>query len=245
MGKAKEPENPFHNSYSRHLTDSKTSGDAWRIFRIVSEFVDGFEKLSAIGQPAVTLFGSSKSNHRDLYYKKARKLAGLLAKNKIAVITGGGPGIMEAANKGAFESGGMSIGINIDLPNEQLSNPYATHLISMRYFFVRKVMLVKYAEAFVIFPGGFGTLDELFEAWTLMQTLKIDPFPIILCGSEFWNGMMDWVRDSLLKNRYIEEKDLDFIKIMDDPSEIMKEIKAFIKKRKGQKIYPHPIELLP
>jgi len=235
---------PLAHPYNHFMADSSTTGDAWRIFRIVSEFVDGFEKLSAIG-PAVTVFGSSRVNSKNPYYRKARKIAGMLAKKKIAVMTGGGPGIMEAANRGAFESGGISVGINIELPEEQASNLFATHLLSMRYFFVRKVMLVKYAKAFVIFPGGFGTLDELFEAWTLIQTLRINPFPIILCGSKFWNGAMGWLRKYILKGRYIGKRDFDLVKILDDPGDVVKAIEPFIKNREKRKEAIQPFDILP
>lgn len=235
----KKPAAPHYNQY---LTDAKAQGDAWRIFRIVSEFVDGFERLADIG-PAVTVFGSSRVKSDDPYYKKAETLGTMLAKKKIAVISGGGPGIMEGANKGAFEAGGKSIGINIELPEEQASNVYTTHQINMRYFFVRKVLLVKYAEAFVIFPGGFGTMDELFEAWTLIQTLKVKPFPIILCGSEFWGGMIEWLRGAVLKNKYIDPKDMELVKIIDDPKDIVREVDASIKKNNKQQKTTLPFDL--
>lgn len=228
--------------YNRFIADARTSGDAWRIFRIVSEFVDGFERLHSIG-PAVTIFGSSRVSSDDLYYVKARKIAGMLAKKKIGVITGGGPGIMEASNRGAYEAGGISVGLNIELPEEQPSNAYVTHLLSMRYFFVRKVLLVKFAEAFIVFPGGFGTLDELFEAWTLIQTLRVEPFPIILCGSEFWNGMMDWLEGYILKNNYIDKQDLEYVKVMDDPAKIVKEVTPFIKNYWKKNGVPRPFEM--
>ena len=235
----RKPAVPHYNQY---LTDAKTQGDAWRIFRIVSEFVDGFERLADLA-PAVTVFGSSRVKSDNPFYKKAETLGRMLAKKNIAVISGGGPGIMEAANKGAFEAGGKSIGINIELPEEQASNVYTTHQINMRYFFVRKVLLVKYAEAFVIFPGGFGTLDELFEAWTLIQTLKVEPFPIILCGSEFWGGMMQWLRGYILKNQYIDRKDLELVKIIDDPKDIVRTVGASIKKNNKQQKTTQPFGL--
>ncbi len=240
-GKKIEQKPPL-NSYSRFLTKSRTSGDAWRIFRIVSEFVDGFERLSDIG-PAVTVFGSSRVTRRDPYYVKARKLGELFAQRNIAVITGGGPGIMEAVNRGAFEMGGKSVGINIELPEEQAANPYATHHLSMRYFFVRKVMLVKYADAFVIFPGGFGTLDELFESWTLIQTLRIKPFPIILCGSDFWGGMMEWLRSHILKRKYIKKKELELVRIIDDPLNIAEELETSVKNNNNKNKETLPFDM--
>src|SRR5882724_8811324 len=172
---------------------SPLANDTWRIFRIMSEFVEGFESLANIGR-AVSIFGSARTKPDDPYYKAAEKTAALLAKGKFAVITGGGPGIMEAANKGAYESGGTSVGCNIALPHEQEANRYQHITLDFHYFYVRKVMFVKYASAFICFPGGYGTLDEFFETLTLIQTLKIQAFPIILYGSAYWNGLVDWIR---------------------------------------------------
>ena len=189
--------------------------NAWRLFRILGEFADGFEALSDVGR-AVTIFGSARGVLAPEYYEKAQQLSDALVHSGYAVLTGGGPGIMEAANKGAFEAGGRSVGLNIDLPFEQAPNPYQTDEITFRYFFVRKVMLVKYASAFAVFPGGFGTLDELFEALTLIQTLKILPFPVFLVGSEFWRGLVSWIHDTLVVRGTISPEDVDLFKVVDD-----------------------------
>lgn len=216
------------NNVEQYLIDEFKVGDTWRMFKILSEFVEGFEKLSKI-EPAVSIFGSAraKEDHRD--YKKARKLGKMLAENGITVLTGGGPGVMEAANRGATESGGQSIGVNIELPFEQKPNPYAKKIISFNYFFVRKVMLVKYASAFVIFPGGFGTMDEFFEAITLIQTKKMKYFPLILVEQDYWKGLIDWLKDTMLANGFISKNDLDLIIIEDDLHKIMAIIKEFLK----------------
>jgi hypothetical protein len=222
-------DNYKNDSYvEQYLIDEFKVGDTWRMFKILSEFVEGFEKLSKI-EPAVSIFGSAraKEDHRD--YKKARKLGKMLAENGITVLTGGGPGIMEAANRGATESGGQSIGVNIELPLEQKPNPYAKKIISFNYFFVRKVMLVKYASAFVIFPGGFGTMDEFFEAITLIQTKKMKYFPLILVEQDYWKGLIDWLKDTMLANGFISKNDLDLIIIEDDLHKIMAIIKEFLK----------------
>ncbi|MEF3254056.1 MAG: TIGR00730 family Rossman fold protein [Deferribacterales bacterium] len=212
----------------QYIIDDIKVGDTWRVFKILSEFVEGFENLSKV-EPAVSIFGSAriKEDHPD--YKKARELGNLLAKNGITVLTGGGPGIMEAANRGAAEAGGQSVGLNIELPFEQKPNPYAKKTITFNYFFVRKVMLVKYARAFVIFPGGFGTMDEFFEALTLIQTKKILPFPLILVDGKYWGGLINWIKDEMLRNNFIKDTDLDYIKIMEEPEEILEHIKTFMK----------------
>ena len=207
-----------------------TREDPWRVFRIMSEFVDGFEDLSEIGQ-AVTVFGSARSKPSDKYYKLAEKIAAKLVKAKYAVITGAGSGIMEAANKGAKEAGGKSIGLNIDIPIAQKPNPYVTHLIDFKYFFCRKVMFIKYAKAFVVVPGGYGTMDEFFEAITLIQTLRIRSFPVILIGKEYWEGLIGWMKKQMLKNKLISKKDLNIFQITDSPDEVIKIIKAFSKKK--------------
>ncbi len=182
--------------------DTGPSGnDSWRVFRIMAEFVEGFESLANIGS-AVTIFGSARTKPDDVYYKAAEKTARLLAKKKFAVITGGGPGIMEAANKGAFEAGGMSIGCNITLPHEQEANKYQQITLDFHYFYVRKVMFVKYANAFICFPGGFGTLDEFFETITLMQTLKIQAVPVLLYGKSYWSGLLEWITTTLAPEVY-------------------------------------------
>ena len=212
----------------QYLIDNLRVQDTWRIFRIMAELVEGFDALSKIPK-AVTVFGSARVNEEDVYYQKARFIGKLLAENNIPVLTGGGPGIMEAANRGAYENNGLSIGLNIELPMEQKPNPYLNHLISFKYFFVRKLMLIKYGWTYIIFPGGFGTLDEFFEAVTLIQTHKIKPFPIILVGSEYWEGLVKWIKDTILFNNFINEKDLDIFKIIDDPYEIMNEVIKCVK----------------
>ena len=203
--------------------------NAWRLFRILGEFAEGFEALSDIGR-AVTIFGSARSVLARDSYEAAERFAHQLVKAGYAVLTGGGPGIMEAANKGAFEAAGRSIGLNIDLPFEQAPNPYQTDEITFRYFFVRKVMLVKYAAAFVVFPGGFGTLDELFESLTLIQTLKILPFPVFLVGSEFWGGLVSWIHGTLVAQGTISPEDVDLFRVTDDVERIPGEIEAYYRK---------------
>ena len=203
-----------------------TKEDPWRIFRIMAEVVDGFEELSGIG-PAVTVFGSAKTEPGDKYYKLAEQTAADLVKDGYAVITGAGSGIMEAANKGAKDAGGASIGLNIQVPVVQKPNKYVTSLINFRYFFCRKVMFVKYARAFVIFPGGFGTMDEFFESITLIQTEKIGEFPVILVGSEYWSGLVEWMKTSMLKKDRIDKKDLDIFTVVDTPKEVSQTIKNF------------------
>lgn len=189
--------------------------NAWRMFRILGEFAEGFETLRDVGK-AVTVFGSARDVLEPRTYAQAEALGRSLAQAGYTVLTGGGPGVMRAANKGAFEAGGRSIGLNIELPHEQEPNPYQTDSLIFRYFFVRKVMLVKYAQAFVVFPGGFGTLDELFESLTLIQTLKIHPFPVFLVGSAFWGGLLDWVRDTLAGQGTISPEDLDLFRVVDE-----------------------------
>lgn len=208
--------------------------DPWRVFRIMSEFVDGFHEMADIG-PAVTIFGSARTEANHPWYKAAEKTAELLVKEGYAVITGGGPGIMESANKGTMECGGQSVGLNIDLPFEQKPNPYITRLIHFHYFFARKVMFLKYAKAFVIFPGGYGTLDELFEALTLMQTKRMEKFPVILYDSQFWKGLMDWVKNHLIKVKNISAEDMGLLTIVDTPEDIIKAIKDFYKLEKKNK----------
>ncbi len=193
--------------------------DPWRVLRIMGEFVDGFDVLARIGM-AVTVFGSARIKEGSPYYDAAREVGRGLAERGYAVITGGGPGLMEAANRGANEAGGLSIGCNIELPHEQSPNPYANLSIDFRYFFVRKTMFVKYSEAFVVFPGGFGTLDELFEALTLIQTAKVERFPVVLYGSEYWSGLLDWARDRLLVENMVSQADLDLIQVVDSAEEV-------------------------
>ncbi|MHC5309204.1 LOG family protein [Myroides sp. LJL116] len=206
--------------------------DSWAIFKIMSEFVNGYEKIGRLG-PCVSIFGSARTKTDDPYYKLTEEIAYKISKAGYGVITGGGPGIMEAGNKGAHLGQGVSVGLNIDLPFEQHFNPYidADKNLEFDYFFVRKVMFVKYSQGFVVMPGGFGTLDELFEAITLIQTKKIAKFPIILVGTEFWSGLMDWIKTTLLHgHNNISEKDLDLIKIVDSADEVVEVIDTFYKK---------------
>jgi hypothetical protein len=197
-----------------------THGDPWRVLRIMGEFVTGFETLAEIG-PAVTIFGSARINAADPMYHAARALGAALAGAGFAVITGGGPGIMEAANRGAADVGGVSVGANIELPMEQGVNRYVNVPLNFRYFFVRKTMFVKYAEGFVIFPGGFGTLDELFEALTLIQTGKLADFPVVLFGRAFWQGLLDWVQTTLVAERKISADDHGLLTVTDDVDEVL------------------------
>ncbi|WP_420601906.1 TIGR00730 family Rossman fold protein [Flagellimonas sp.] len=208
------------------------TNDSWAIFKIMGEFVNGFEKMSAIG-PCVSIFGSARTKPGDPYYELSVKVAQKVAEAGYGIITGGGPGIMEAGNKGANLAGGTSVGLNIDLPFEQHDNPYIDDdkSLDFDYFFVRKVMFVKYSQGFVVMPGGFGTLDELFEAITLIQTNKIHTFPIILVGSKFWSGLFDWVKNTMLEAGNISPKDLDLIKIVDTEEEVVQIIDAFYKGR--------------
>jgi uncharacterized protein (TIGR00730 family) len=207
------------------------SEDPWRIFRIMSEFVEGFEVLSRVGK-AVSIFGSSRSRPENKYYQAAEEIAYLLAKEGYAIITGSGPGIMEAANKGARRAKGHSIGLNIQIPTEQKPNKYVDTFLDFRYFFVRKVIFVKYAKAFVIMPGGYGTLDEFTEAINLIQTERIAKFPVILFGKEYWKGMLDWLRNTVLKNGSISREDLDIFTVVDNPKEAVTVIKKFYKQKR-------------
>jgi uncharacterized protein (TIGR00730 family) len=192
--------------------------DSWRVLRIMGEFVWGFDNLADVSD-GVTIFGSARTQPSDPHYQEAVETARLLARAGIAVITGGGPGIMEAANRGALEAGGMSIGCNIELPFEQGSNAYLTRSLNFKFFFVRKMMFVKYATAFIVFPGGYGTLDELFEALTLIQTGKVKHFPVILFGREYWSGLVDWLTRTVAAERKINPADLNLFKVTDDPAE--------------------------
>ena len=200
--------------------------DTWRVFRIMGEFVQGFEDLAHITN-GVSVFGSARTTSSDPMYEAARETAALLAKAGCSIITGGGPGIMEAANRGAFEAGGVSVGCNIELPHEQKSNPYLTLSLKFKYFFVRKMMFVKYSNAFLIYPGGFGTLDELFEALTLIQTRKIHNFPVILFGSDYWREMMNWLQGSMLLEGKIVEEDFRRLHLTDSPDEVIQIIQAY------------------
>ncbi len=205
--------------------------DSWRVFRILAEFVEGFEELSQIAD-CVTMFGSARSKEGDRDYELARKIAQLLVKAGYGVITGGGSGIMEAGNRGAAEAEGISVGLNIDLPFEQKPNPYANLQLDFRYFFVRKVMFVKYAKAFVILPGGFGTLDELLEALTLIQTRRIGKFPVILVDSNYWKGLIDWIKNTLLVHHKISDEDMLLFQLADKAEDVVEKIAAFYRKSK-------------
>jgi uncharacterized protein (TIGR00730 family) len=209
------------------LVDDFKTGESWRLFKIMGEFVEGVDNLHEVG-PAVTIFGSARTKSDDPVYKKAEKIAALFVKNNFAVITGGGGGVMEAANKGAAEAGGTSVGLNIVLPFEQEPNKYSNISLDFNYFFIRKVMFVKYAFAYIIMPGGFGTLDELFESVTLVQTQRIKPFPIILVDSDYWSGLKDWITSRLLKESRISPEDIDILQVMDDPEEIVNTVKKIV-----------------
>jgi len=204
----------------QYLIDEMGLSESWRIFRIMGEFVEGVEEMYEVG-PAVSIFGSARITADNPHYQDAVKISGMLAENGFAVITGGGGGIMEAANKGAAEKNGKSVGLNIVLPMEQKPNPYSNINVEFNYFFVRKVMFVKYAMAYVILPGGFGTLDELFEAVTLIQTKRVKPLPVILFGTEYWGGLIEWIKSRLLEGKFISPRDLDIIKLTDDPEEVL------------------------
>jgi uncharacterized protein (TIGR00730 family) len=216
-----EPVKEEEHALERAMHFDFTITDPWRVLRIMSEFVEGFDVLSHI-PPAVAIFGSARVKPEDPAYAAAVETARLLAKAGFGIITGGGPGIMEAANKGAQEGGNISIGCNIELPFEQKPNPYLDISLDFRYFFVRKTMFVKYSEAFVIFPGGFGTMDELFEALTLIQTKKVSHFPVILYDSKYWGGLIAWIRDYMLASEKIFPEDAGLLRLSDDPQEICK-----------------------
>ncbi|MCF6167932.1 TIGR00730 family Rossman fold protein [Lutibacter sp.] len=207
------------------------TNDSWAIFKIMAEFVEGFERLGKIG-PCVTIFGSARTKPDHKYYKLAEHISYTLTKHGYGIITGGGPGIMEAGNKGAHRAKGTSVGLNIELPFEQHDNPYidSDKSLDFDYFFVRKVMFVKYSQGFVVMPGGFGTMDELFEAITLIQTNKIGKFPIVLVGRKFWSGIMDWIKNTLLEEGNISPKDLDLISLVDTEEEVLEVIDTFYKK---------------
>ena len=210
--------------------------DAWRVFRIISEFVDGFETMTNIG-PSVSIFGSARIQQDSPYYKLAIDVAEHIAKKGFAIITGGGPGLMEAANKGAQMANGKSCGLGVDLPFEEDLNPFIDrkYRLNFRYFFVRKVMFIRYAQGYVFLPGGYGTLDELFEALTLIQTNKINPFPIYLMGKEYWKGMLEWIRSTVLKEKCLNEKDLELLIITDDPEEVANGIERHYQRDRAAK----------
>jgi len=206
------------------VVDDLTKNDTWRMFNILAEFVEGFDVMPEV-YPAVTIFGSSRAHPNSLTYKTTENVARLLVKNGFNVISGGGLGVMEAANKGAAEAGGKSVGLHIHLPKEQKANKYANVRLDFKYFFIRKVMFVKYAVAYIIMPGGFGTLDELFEALTLIQTERIKFFPVILIDSKYWEGLIDWIKGTLIKEKSISESDLEIFNLVDTPEEAVGIIK--------------------
>src|SRR5947207_2607589 len=232
MADTKEPdEHPPGATQDEQLLESPgpdefTHTDTWRVFRIMGEFVEGFDELATLTR-AISIFGSARTHSDDPDYKAAQETAALLSRAGFGVITGGGPGIMEAANRGAFEAGGLSVGCNIELPHEQKSNDYLTLSLKFKYFFVRKMMFVKYSDAFIIFPGGFGTLDELFEALTLIQTRKIHNFPVVLFGSAYWQEMLDWLRGPMLGEGKIVEEDFRRLHVTDSPAEIVEIVKTY------------------
>ncbi len=212
-----KPDHPY-------VLETLSAQESWRMFRILAEFVEGFETLCQV-YPAVTIFGSARVEPSSKVYQDAYKIGKGLARAGFSIVTGGGPGVMEAANKGCFEAGGLSAGLNIKLPHEQSLNPYTNLHVEFRYFFVRKVMLIRYAVAIVCMPGGFGTLDEFFETITLIQTKKIKPIPIILVNNDYWKGLIDWVSETLLRNKAISKEDLSIFHIVDDPEQVIETIR--------------------
>lgn len=228
-------ENNNHLEISEQLQNSQE--DLWRVFRIMSEFVEGFETMAKI-KPSVLIFGSARTKPEEKYYKLTEDVAKELVKKGFGVTTGGGPGIMEAGNKGAMDANGSSTGINIELPFEQSANPFidTDKLLNFRYFFVRKLMFFKYAQGYILMPGGFGTVDEGFEVLTLIQTRKTNKVPIVFMGDEFWSPLIDWVKEYQLKNKYISPEDLDLFSITDDPEEAVKIMCDF---HKGKKFTPN------
>jgi uncharacterized protein (TIGR00730 family) len=209
------------------VIDDFKLGESWRLFKILGEFVEGIEALHELG-PAVSIFGSARTKPDDRYYRLAEQIAGRFAAEGFAVITGGGGGIMEAANKGASGAGGNSVGLNIKLPFEQKPNPFANLEIEFNYFFIRKVMFIKYASAYIGLPGGFGTLDEIFEVVTLIQTRRVKPFPVILAGSDYWSGLLEWIKARLHDASMISPGDMDIVQLMDDPEEIVALVKKIV-----------------
>lgn len=211
----------------QYVIDTLSAKESWRMFRILSEFVDGIDAMSNVPK-GVSIFGSARVKPGSDVYRLSEDLGRRLVEAGFSVITGGGGGVMEAGNKGAAEAGGHSVGLNIELPFEQRPNPYANVRLSFRYFFVRKVIFVKYSVAYIVMPGGFGTLDELAEAITLIQTQRIRPFPVILIGSDYWNGLIEWFRDQLARHEMISPDDLDLIRIMDDPADVIRLIRQMV-----------------
>ncbi len=227
-GNAREPNAGKMSQHEIRTWNQINTRDMWRIFRIMSEFVEGFDKLARLG-PCVSVFGSARTKNDDAYYNMGEQVGRILVERGFGVITGGGPGIMEAANKGAHDAGGISIGLNIVVPHEQASNPYVDYdkNINFNFFFVRKVMFVKYAMGFIVLPGGFGTMDELFESLTLIQTGKSTRFPVVLMGSSFWGGLVDWLEDAVLEAGNISPDDGDLFDLTDDPDEAVEIIDGF------------------
>lgn len=213
------------NREPKYCLENNVVGDSWRMFRIMGEFVEGFDSMSSINLPAVTIYGSARTPPEHPWYKMTEAIAAGLVRNGFGIITGGGPGLMEAANKGALEAGGVSVGLNIALPHEQEPNPYVNMSIQFKYFFVRKVMFMKYSTGLICLPGGFGSLDELFESLTLIQTQRIKPFPIVLVGRSFWGGLIDWMKEKLVANGTISENDFHLINIIDDSDAVVDFIK--------------------
>ena len=230
-GSLLEIDQRIQNSFKEKTWDEMVTKDSWMVFKVMAEFVDGYEKMAKIG-PCVSIFGSARLKEGDKYYDLAAEIAEKITDIGFGIITGGGPGIMEAGNRGARNGGGKSIGLNIDLPFEQHFNPFIDKGLSIDfdYFFVRKVMFVKYSQGFVVMPGGFGTLDELMEAMTLIQTNKIGRFPIVMVGSKFWAGLFDWFKDTLLENGMISAEDLNLYRVVDTADEAVSHIKAFYDK---------------
>lgn len=214
-------------SEQQYVIDALSARESWRMFRIMSEFVDAIDDMSHIPK-GVSIFGSARVAPDSPEYKLAEEVGRKLVEAGFSVITGGGGGVMEAGNKGATEAGGHSVGLNIELPFEQRPNPYANVRMNFRYFFVRKVIFVKYSVAYIVMPGGFGTLDELAEALTLIQTKRIRPFPVILMGSDYWSGLVDWIKNTQLTNKMISPEDLDYFRVMDDPAEVVRLIKQVV-----------------
>ena len=221
-------------SAQKHWSQIK-SHDSWSVFKVIAEMVDGFEKLAKIG-PCVSIFGSARAKTEGSYYKKAKHIAKLLSCAGYGIISGGGPGIMEAANRGAQEAGGHSVGLCIELPNEQSANTYIDpdKLLMFNYFFIRKVIFVKYSQGFVVMPGGFGTLDELFEALTLIQTQKIERFPVVLVERSYWQGLLQWLRETVSAKDHLSASDFEFVEVVDTPQEVLEAIEGFYNKRKGK-----------
>lgn len=215
------------NNKNKYILDSLNINDSWRLFKILAEVVDGFETLSGLNR-CVSIFGSARAERDTQVYRDTEAIAAKLVQAGYGVITGGGGGLMEAGNKGATEAGGTSVGLHIHLPKEQQVNSFVKTRVDFRYFFIRKLMFVKYAVAYVVMPGGMGTLDELTEAFVLAQTQRIKPFPIILYNSEYWGGLMDWVRDRMVKDNYMTEEELDYITLLDTPEQVVGYIKKLV-----------------